>query len=172
VKGYEEGRSPRVLVVGAGTRLLSAMSYYSIRLTNALAGRFVVATIPMRQLIPTFLYPGRSRVGTAITRLEYDPAVTVLKGIDWYWVPNLFSDLNSLRKWRPDVVIFGWWTGTVLHTYLAIAFWLGFSELPSSSSFMKYSIVVSSGSRSREHGCLCWAALLRTSVGLRDPLRR
>jgi glycosyltransferase involved in cell wall biosynthesis len=24
-------------------------------------------------------------------------------------------------KWKPDVVIFEWWTGTVLHTYLAIA---------------------------------------------------
>jgi glycosyltransferase involved in cell wall biosynthesis len=118
---HGEGRPPRVLVVGAGTRFLSAMSYYTLRLTNALAGRFAVAFIPMRQLIPTFLYPGRSRVGSIATRLEYDPAVKVLKGIDWYWVPNLFRDLNSLRTWRPDVVIFEWWTGSVLHTYLAIA---------------------------------------------------
>jgi glycosyltransferase involved in cell wall biosynthesis len=121
VTGYRKAGPQRVLVVGAGTRFLSAMSYYTIRLVNALAGRFVVAVIPMRQLIPTFLYPGRSRVGTTTTWLDYDPAVKVLKGIDWYWVPNLFRDLNSLRRWRPDVVIFEWWTGTVLHTYLAIA---------------------------------------------------
>ena len=44
-------RPPRVLVVGAGTRFLSAMSYYTIRFTNAMAGRFPVAVIPMRQLI-------------------------------------------------------------------------------------------------------------------------
>jgi glycosyltransferase involved in cell wall biosynthesis len=110
-----------VIVVGAGTRFLSAMSYYTIQLTNALAGRFSVAAIPMRQLIPTFLYPGRSRVGSVTTELGYDPAVRVLEGIDWYWVPNLFRDLKSLRKWKPDVVVFEWWTGTVLHTYLAIA---------------------------------------------------
>jgi glycosyltransferase involved in cell wall biosynthesis len=97
------------------------MSYYTIRITNALSQRFTVAVIPMRQLIPTFLYPGRSRVGSVTTRLKYDPAVTVLKEIDWYWIPNLFWDINSLRRWRPDVVIFQWWTGTVLHTYLAIA---------------------------------------------------
>ncbi len=120
-KDCQEGRPPRVMVVGAGTHLLSAMSYYTIRLTNALAGHFAVAVIPMRQLIPTFLYPGRSRVGSTSTRLDYDPAVKVLKGIDWYWVPNLFRDLNSLRRWRPDVVIFEWWTGTVLHSYLVIA---------------------------------------------------
>jgi glycosyltransferase involved in cell wall biosynthesis len=121
LRDHHSGGPPRLLVVGAGTRLLSAMSYYSLRLTNALAERFEVAAIPMRQLIPTFLYPGRSRVGTTTTRLNYDPTVTVLRGIDWYWVPNLFRDLNHLRKWRPDVVIFEWWTGTVLHTYLAIA---------------------------------------------------
>lgn len=110
-----------MLLVGAGTRFLSAMSYYTIRLGNALAGRFAVAAVPMRQLLPTFLYPGRSRVGSITTRLEYDPAVKMLNGIDWYWVPSLFLALNRLRKWRPDVVIFEWWTGTVLHTYLAIA---------------------------------------------------
>ncbi len=125
LKGYEEVKgyqgSPRVLVVGAGTRFLSAMSYYTIRLTNALAERFAVAVIPMRQLIPTFLYPGRSRVGSTTTWLDYDRSVEVLQGIDWYWIPNLFRDLNDLRRWRPDVVIFEWWTGTVLHTYLAIA---------------------------------------------------
>ena len=118
---YFEGTPPKVLVVGAGTRFLSAMSYYTIRLANAFSGRFAVAAIPMRQLLPTFIYPGRSRVGSIITRLEYDPAVKVLDGIDWYWGPNLLRDLNALRKWQPDVVIFEWWTGTVLHSYLAIA---------------------------------------------------
>jgi glycosyltransferase involved in cell wall biosynthesis len=118
---YQDGGPPRVLLVGAGTRFLSAMSYYTIRLGNALAGRFAIAVIPMRQLLPTFMYPGRSRVGSIITRLEYVPAVKVLNDIDWYWVPSFFLTLKSLRKWRPDVVIFEWWTGTVLHTYLAIA---------------------------------------------------
>lgn len=116
-----EDNPPKVLVVGAGTRFLSAMSYYTIRLTNALSTRFAVTAIPMRQLLPTFMYPGRSRVGSVITQLEYDPAVKVLDGIDWHWGPSLFRDLNVLRKWGPDVVIFEWWTGTVLHSYLAIA---------------------------------------------------
>jgi glycosyltransferase involved in cell wall biosynthesis len=131
-----------VLVVGAGTRFLSAMSYYSIRLTNALAGRFPVAVIPMRQLIPTFLYPGRSRVGHTSTRLEYDPAVKVLQGIDWFWVPNLFRDLNSVRRWRPDFVIFEWWTGTVLHTYLAIAL---VARLVGASVIVEFHEVLDSG---------------------------
>jgi glycosyltransferase involved in cell wall biosynthesis len=112
---------PRVLVIGAGTRLLSAMSYYTLQLTNALAQRFAVAFIPMRQLIPTFLYPGRSRVGSTATRLELDRNVAVLGEIDWFWGFSLARAMWRLRAWRPDTVVFQWWTGSVLHTYLALA---------------------------------------------------
>jgi glycosyltransferase involved in cell wall biosynthesis len=112
---------PRVLVIGAGTRLLSAMSYYTLQLTNALAQRFAVATIPMRQLIPTFLYPGRSRVGSTSTCLELDRNVTVMGEIDWFWGANLARAMRRLHAWRPDAVVFQWWTGSVLHTYLALA---------------------------------------------------
>lgn len=112
---------PRILVIGAGTRLLSAMSYYTLQLTNALAQRFAVATIPMRQLIPTFLYPGRSRVGSVSTRLELDRNVLVMGEIDWFWGSNLVRAVRRLRAWRPDAVVFQWWTGSVLHTYLALA---------------------------------------------------
>src|ERR1039458_1271848 len=115
------GRPRRVVVVGAGTHFLSAMSYYTLRLSNALAERFTVAAIPMRRLIPTFLYPGRSRVGTTSTRLDYDSAIDVFNGIDWYWGLHFFRDLIKFKKWKPDVVIFEWWTGSVLHTYLALA---------------------------------------------------
>jgi glycosyltransferase involved in cell wall biosynthesis len=111
----------RILIVGAGTRLLSAMSYYTIRLTNAFAQRFVVAFMPMRQLVPTFLYPGRSRVGKVGTRLQYDSRVELLRGVDWFWGWNLLRNLLELWRRRPDVVVFQWWTGTVLHTYLVIA---------------------------------------------------
>lgn len=117
----DHARPQRVVMVGAGTRLLSAMSYYTIRVTNALAGRFDVIAIPMRQLLPTFLYPGRARVGATSTALSYDSAVTVLDGIDWYWGPRFVRVLRRIWRSRPDVVVFQWWTGTVLHTYLAIA---------------------------------------------------
>jgi glycosyltransferase involved in cell wall biosynthesis len=111
----------RVLVVGAGTRFLSAMSYYTIRVTNALAEQFPVAAIPMRQLIPTFLYPGRSRIHQTTTQLTYDRSVVEFDGVDWFWLPNLIRDCRRLVRWKPEFVVFQWWTGAVLHTYLAIA---------------------------------------------------
>jgi glycosyltransferase involved in cell wall biosynthesis len=97
------------------------MSYYSIQLTNALAQRFAVAIISMRQLVPTFLYPGRSRVGSVSTRLELDRNVLVMGQIDWFWGSNVARAVRRLHAWRPDAVVFQWWTGSVLHTYLALA---------------------------------------------------
>jgi glycosyltransferase involved in cell wall biosynthesis len=97
------------------------MSYYTIRITNALAERFAVAAIPMRQLIPTFLYPGRSRIHSTTTQIAYEQSVDEFDGVDWFWVPNLFRDCRRLVRWKPDFVVFQWWTGAVLHSYLAIA---------------------------------------------------
>lgn len=144
------------MVVGADTHFLSAMSYYTLRLSNALAERFTVAAIPMRRLIPTFLYPGRSRVGTTSTRLDYDSAIDVFNGIDWYWGLHFFHDLIKFKKWKPDVVIFEWWTGSVLHTYLALAL---LARLQGASIIVEIHEVVDSGEE-RIPFARAWIAVL------------
>ncbi len=63
----------RVCVVGPGTRFLSGISYYTLRLINAFAKSHRTSAILMRQLLPTRLYPGRERVGKSLTRLAYHP---------------------------------------------------------------------------------------------------
>lgn len=114
-----EGR-PRVVVVGSGWRFLSGISYYTCRLSNALASEYEVGAILMRQLLPTRLYPGRGRVGVALNQLAYDPSVRVFDGVDWWAAPSLIRAVRFLRSFRPDVIVFQWWTGTVLHSYLVL----------------------------------------------------
>jgi len=116
-----EIKPARVCIVGSGPRFLSGISYYTCRLANAMAASHRVSTILMRQLLPTRLYPGRQRVGTPLTSLEYDPAVKVYNGVDWFWLTSIFRAVALLVKERPDVLVFQWWTGTVLHTYLLLA---------------------------------------------------
>lgn len=117
-----ENRQRRVCVVGAGKHFLSGISYYTLHLVNALARTHKVSTILMRRLLPTRFYPGWKRVGASLTRLEYDPAVRVFDGVDWYWLPSMVRALVFLLKERPDVVVFQWWSGTVLHSYLLLTF--------------------------------------------------
>ena len=123
-----ENRQLRVCVVGAGMRFLSGISSHTLRVANALARFHETSVILMRQLLPTRFYPGWQRVGANLTRLEYDPAVRVFDGVDWYWLPSMLRALIFLRRERPDVVLFQWWSGTVLHSYLLLALvarWLG-----------------------------------------------
>jgi glycosyltransferase involved in cell wall biosynthesis len=111
-----ENRS--VVVVGSGWHFLSGISYYTCRLSNALAGRFDVGAILMRRLLPERLYPGRERVGQRLSDLNYE--VPVFDGIDWWALPSLVRAMRFLRKRKPDVLVLQWWTGTVLHSYLAL----------------------------------------------------
>ncbi len=111
----------RVTVVGSGTRFLSGISIYTLHLARALADAGVrTSVVTLRQLLPTFLYPGKRRVGTALTDLAAGPRVPTFDGIDWWWVPSLVRAALFLGRERPQVLILQWWTGTVLHTYLAL----------------------------------------------------
>lgn len=110
-----------VCIVGPGTRFLSGVTYYVIRLSNVLALRKPVSAILMRQLIPTFLYPGRGRVGAAITQKAYSPDIPVFDGIDWFWIPSIFRAIWFLMRQRPKILLMHWWTGAVLHSYLLLA---------------------------------------------------
>src|SRR5918992_2221201 len=96
----------RIAVVGSGTRFLSGISVYTVRLANAFAEHHPVALVTMRRLLPARLYPGWRRVGTALARLEHDRRVSVFDGVDWYWIPSLPCALWFLAQHRPHIVIF------------------------------------------------------------------
>jgi glycosyltransferase involved in cell wall biosynthesis len=117
----DSSRRRRVVVVGSGTRFLSGISIYTIRLANALAERNDVAVITMRRLLPARLYPGRTRVGAELTQIKRDPRVPIYDGVDWYWLPSIVRAALFLVRRRPQAVIFQWWSGTVLHSYVALA---------------------------------------------------
>lgn len=122
--GQAEGdeHSAAVLIVGPGDRFLSGVSYYTALLASALAERGPVAMLLLRRLCPRFVYPGRARVGgtDGVLRL---PEVPVFNGLDWFWGSSALGAWRFWRRIRPSVVVLQWWTGTVLHSYVTLA-WL------------------------------------------------
>jgi glycosyltransferase involved in cell wall biosynthesis len=119
--GSDEERSEdalRICVVGSGTRFISGISYYTYYLSDALHETFDVSVVLMRRLLPRRLYPGRKRVGAHITDIETSSIVPTFDGVDWFAIPSLFRAGRFLRQQQPDVVVFQWWTGTVLHSFL------------------------------------------------------
>jgi len=111
---------PRICVVGSGWRFTSGISYFTCRLSAALADRADVTAILMRRLLPRRFYPGRARVGQPLAALAYDPRVEVFDGVDWYWGLSILRAVRLVRRTRPDVLLLQWWTGTVLHSYLLL----------------------------------------------------
>jgi glycosyltransferase involved in cell wall biosynthesis len=128
-EGHAEARAyaellaarPRILVAGSGWHFLSGISYYTCRLSNALAERYEVGAVLMRRLLPARLYPGRARVGHSLAELRYAEEVRVFDGVDWWALPSLLRAVKFLRRFRPDVLVLQWWTGAVLHSYLVLA---------------------------------------------------
>ena len=120
--GAEHSAGPFALVIGPGDRFLSGVSYYTALLTAALAERGPVALLLLRELCPRAFYPGRARVGSTDGVLPL-PAVPVFNGLDWFWGVSAVRAFRFWRRTRPRVVILQWWTCTVLHSYLALA-WL------------------------------------------------
>jgi glycosyltransferase involved in cell wall biosynthesis len=117
----EAAGAERILVVGSGTRFLSGISVYTFRLANTLSARHRVSLITMRRLLPARLYPGRTRVGASLTALEPAAGVTAYDGVDWFWLPSILRAALVIIQQRPQVAIFQWWTGTVLHSYIFLA---------------------------------------------------
>lgn len=111
----------RVCVVGPSTRFLSGITYYTFSLCKALGGPFQTSAILMRQLLPSRLYPGHKRVGAPISNLALPPTIPAFDGVDWYWLPSMLRAAWFLLRQRPAVLVLQWWTGTVLHSYLALA---------------------------------------------------
>ena len=75
----------------------------------------------IRNLVPTWLYPGRARVGKPLTDLRLPENISRVDGIDWYWGWSLVLALRLIWRERPQALILQWWTGAVLHTYLILA---------------------------------------------------
>lgn len=116
-----QSTSGRVMVIGAGWHMTSGISQYTYRLSEALTEQYSVSALLMRRLVPKRLYPGASRVGADVNNATYPDHIPVYDGVDWYWGPSMSGALKFIDQQRPDVVIFQWWTGAVLHTYLRLA---------------------------------------------------
>jgi len=109
---------PSISVVGPSTKFLSGISYYTIRLCNALSLHNKVSAVLFRNMLPKRLFPGWKRVGQTKVSIAISPRVEVLDVLDWY---NPLSWAKGARVIRDsDVVIFEWWTSSVVHMFFAL----------------------------------------------------
>jgi len=109
-----------ICIVGPSKRFLSGLSYYTIRLANALSQSNDVSVVCLRKLLPQFLFPGRGHVGKKISDLEFSPNIAVYDGMDYNSPLSWISAFRFIKKQKPDVIILQWWTSSVAHMHLVL----------------------------------------------------
>jgi len=108
----------KIAIFGPSKRFLSGITYFTIRLANALIEIGDVNAVLFRNMLPKKLFPGWRRVGNDLSQVEFSGLVKTHEIVDWY---NPVSWLKAYRVVRnSDVVILPWWTSSVAHMYLII----------------------------------------------------
>jgi len=107
-----------ITVFGPSKKFLSGVSYYTIRLSNALSEFVYVKTILFRNMLPKRLFPGWKRVGEELTKLKFNENVEVFEILDWH-NPYTWVKAYHIAK-QCDAMILQWWTSSVAHMYLTM----------------------------------------------------
>lgn len=113
-------RNAKICIVGPSKRFLSGISYYTIRLANALSNHSPVSVIYFRNLLPEFLFPGRTHISKNISPLEFSPKIRVFDGMDYNNPLTWYRAYLHLKRVKPDVIILQWWTSSVSHMHLLL----------------------------------------------------
>jgi glycosyltransferase involved in cell wall biosynthesis len=119
-----------ICIVGPSKRFLSGISYYTISLANAMSMKKNVSVVCFRQLLPTFLFPGKSHVGKNISDLNFLPNIPVLDGMDYNNPLTWVKAYNFLRIHKPDIIFLQWWTSSVAHMHLLLRLFASLSNKP------------------------------------------
>lgn len=119
-----------ICIVGPSKRFLSGISYYTIRLANAMSEKKDVSVICFRQLLPTFLFPGKSHVGKNISDLNFSPEIPVFDGMDYNNPLTWIRAYSFIKVQKPDVIILQWWTSSVAHMQLLLKIFAGLLHKP------------------------------------------
>lgn len=120
----------RICIVGPSKRFLSGISYYTIRLANAMSMEKDVSVVCFRQLLPTFLFPGKSHVGKNISDLNFSPGIPVFDGMDYNNPLTWIQAYSFLKAQKPDIIVLQWWTSSVAHMQLLLKLFAGLLNKP------------------------------------------
>lgn len=119
-----------ICIAGPSKRFLSGISYYTLRLANAMSEKKNVSVICFRQLLPTFLFPGKSHVGKNISELNFSPGIPVLDGMDYNNPLTWMKAYSFLKAQKPDIIVLQWWTSSIAHMQLMLKLFAGLLNKP------------------------------------------
>lgn len=119
-----------ICIVGPSKRFLSGISYYTICLANAMSAERDVSVICFRQLLPTFLFPGKSHVGKNISDQNFLSTFPVFDGMDYNNPLTWVHAYRFLKMQKPNIIVLQWWTSSVAHMHLLLRLFSSLTNRP------------------------------------------
>jgi len=110
----------KICIVGPSKRFISGLSYYTIELANEMSESYEVCVLCFRQLLPTFLFPGKKHVGKNISKLDFKENINVFDGMDYNNPLTWINAYSFLKREKPDIIILQWWTSSIAHLHLLL----------------------------------------------------
>jgi glycosyltransferase involved in cell wall biosynthesis len=89
-----------------------------------------VSVICFRQLLPTFLFPGKSHVGKDISDLNFSSRIPVFDGMDYNNPLTWIRAYDFMKEQKPDIIILQWWTSSIAHMQLLLKIFAGLLHKP------------------------------------------
>lgn len=109
-----------ITIIGPNKKFLSGITYYTIRLANALNRHHNISVITIKNLLPRFLFPGKYRVGKPLSNLEFNKNIQVCDCLNYYIFPGIFKAINFLKKQNANAIIMQWWSSSAALNYLLL----------------------------------------------------
>jgi glycosyltransferase involved in cell wall biosynthesis len=108
----------RFCILGPAHPLRGGIAQYLAILYSLLKQDHEVSFVSFKRQYPSFLFPGKTQLDPGPARIDVKPRALIdsINPVSW------FSTFNHLRKLRPHVLIFKWWTPFFAPCFATISF--------------------------------------------------
>lgn len=108
----------RLCILGPAYPLRGGIAQYLAILYSLLNEKHEVTFISFKRQYPSFLFPGKTQLDPDPPRIRVDstPIIDSINPFSW------FAAFNRLRRSRPHLLIFKWWTPFFAPCYFTISF--------------------------------------------------
>jgi len=108
----------RFCILGPAHPLRGGIAQYLAILYSLLKQDHDVSFVSFKRQYPSFLFPGKTQLDPGPARIDVRPRALIDSVNPWSW----FAAFNHVRRFRPHVLVFKWWTPFFGPCYATISF--------------------------------------------------
>lgn len=116
----------KIALIGPVYPYRGGIAQYTARLAQVLSVHHEVRVYSFKRLYPAWLYPGRSDKDLSLKVIDVGATFTIdsLNPLSW------LCTASEIRRYKPDVLIIGWWVTFLTPAFTTIGYLCRISKIP------------------------------------------